>query len=130
VLNEARPYLRFILNSHANHNGERLVMLRVRVRKAGQKEKKIDLSTGVHVKPELWLADKQSLSTKVRSHSAYNERLRRYHLEILTFCEKALAAHVGRRTWATLSYKKGIPLEAISKSLGHASISQTEDYLR
>lgn len=67
-------------------------MLRVRVRQPGQKEKKIDLSTGVHVKPEQWLADKQSLSTKVRSAAAYNERLRRHHLEILTFCEKALAA--------------------------------------
>lgn len=41
-----------------------------------------------------------------------------------------VSAHVGRRTWATLSYKAGLPLEAIRIVLGHASIQQTEEYLR
>lgn len=41
-----------------------------------------------------------------------------------------LSTHVGRRTWATISYTRGVPLEAIRMCLGHSSIQQTEKYLR
>lgn len=43
---------------------------------------------------------------------------------------KMLSAHVGRRTWATLAYQRGVELQTISKCLGHSGIKQTVEYLR
>lgn len=40
-----------------------------------------------------------------------------------------LVPHDLRRTFAKLAYKAGAPIEQIQKSLGHASIKTTEDYI-
>lgn len=41
---------------------------------------------------------------------------------------KALTSHVGRHTYATLSLEHGVPMETVSKSLGHTSTKTTQIY--
>lgn len=45
--------------------------------------------------------------------------------------DKRITSHVARHTFATtVTYENGIPLESISKMVGHAKISQTQRYAK
>jgi site-specific recombinase XerD len=41
---------------------------------------------------------------------------------------KNLSCHVGRHTFATLSLENAVPIETVSKALGHGSIKTTQIY--
>lgn len=41
---------------------------------------------------------------------------------------KNLTSHVGRHTFATMLINRNVPIESISKALGHTSVRQTEGY--
>ncbi len=59
-------------------------------------------------------------------------KTRQIQLRVQRLSEKAginITAHGFRRTYATLCSKVGMPVEYISKSLGHADLSTTERYL-
>jgi integrase len=43
---------------------------------------------------------------------------------------KSLTSHVARHTFATYLINKNVPVESVSKALGHASIRQTQHYAR
>ncbi|MCR5366548.1 MAG: site-specific integrase [Prevotella sp.] len=43
---------------------------------------------------------------------------------------KKLTTHVGRHTFATWALRRGIPIERVSKMLGHAKITQTQRYAK
>ena len=43
---------------------------------------------------------------------------------------KNLTSHVARHTFATYLINKGIPIESVSRALGHATIRQTQHYAR
>lgn len=63
----------------------------------------------------------------VHSNQKYNSYLH----EIAEICgiNKPLTSHVGRRTFATtVALANGVPIEIISKILGHASIRMTQIY--
>lgn len=60
-----------------------------------------------------------------------NQKMNSYLKEIADLCgiEKPLTYHIARHTFATtvtLVYK--VPIETVSKMLGHATIKQTQDY--
>lgn len=61
-----------------------------------------------------------------------NQKMNAYLKEIATIkgIIKPLTTHVARHTFATLMLEKGMPLEAISNILGHASIKQTSVYAK
>jgi len=57
----------------------------------------------------------------------YNKRLRR--ISAIMGFERPLSSYVSRHSWATLAQQKGVPLEIISKSMGHTSEKTTKIYL-
>jgi len=62
-----------------------------------------------------------------------NQRMNSYLKEIADLCEidKHLTFHVARHTFATtVTLNNGVPIETVSKLLGHRSISTTQIYAR
>jgi len=62
-----------------------------------------------------------------------NQRINSYLKEIADVCgiEKNLSFHLARHTFATtITLSKGVPIETVSKMLGHTSIKTTQIYAR
>ncbi|HSH19282.1 MAG TPA: site-specific integrase [Draconibacterium sp.] len=62
-----------------------------------------------------------------------NQRLNSYLKEVADLCgiEKNLTFHLARHTFATtVTLAKGVPLETVSKMLGHTSLKTTQIYAR
>jgi len=60
-----------------------------------------------------------------------NQKMNEYLKEIATICnvKKNLSTHIGRHTFATtVALSNGVPLETVSKMLGHRSIKTTQIY--
>ena len=55
-----------------------------------------------------------------------------YLKEIADLCgiKKHLTFHMARHTFATMSLSKGVPMESVSKMLGHTNIRTTQIYAR
>ena len=61
-----------------------------------------------------------------------NQRLNKYIKEIAEFCgiKKELSFHAARHTFATtITLTNGVPVETVSKMLGHTKISTTQVYV-
>ncbi len=72
--------------------------------------------------PEILLAPKIS-----------NQKFNQYLKELfaLLSIHKKITTHVGRHTFATtLALENGVPIESVSKMVGHSKISQTQRYAR
>lgn len=61
-----------------------------------------------------------------------NQKLNSYLKEIADICgiKKNLTFHLARHTFATMSLSKGVPIESVSKMLGHTNIKTTQIYAR
>ena len=61
-----------------------------------------------------------------------NQRINSYLKEIADLCgiKKNLTFHMARHTFATMSISKGVPMESVSKMLGHTNIRITQIYAR
>ncbi|MBW8326054.1 MAG: site-specific integrase [Prolixibacteraceae bacterium] len=62
-----------------------------------------------------------------------NQKLNSYLKEVADFCNitKNLTFHVARHTFATtVTLSNGVPIETVSKMLGHTSIKTTQIYAR
>ena len=61
-----------------------------------------------------------------------NQRINSYLKEIADLCgiKKNLTFHMARHTLATMSISKGVPMESVSKMLGHTNIRITQIYAR
>ena len=58
----------------------------------------------------------------------YNRNLKR--IAEVTGITKRLTSHVGRHTFATWALHEGVPIERVSKMLGHSKITQTQRYAK
>ena len=61
-----------------------------------------------------------------------NQKVNSYLKEIAAICglDRNLTFHLARHTFATMSLTKGVPIESVSKMLGHANIRTTQIYAR
>ena len=61
-----------------------------------------------------------------------NQKMNEYLKEIGTVCgiNKDLTFHMARHTFATLTLTQGVPIESVSKMLGHTNIKTTQIYAR
>lgn len=62
-----------------------------------------------------------------------NQKMNEYLKEIATLCEidKPLSSHIARHTFATtVTLLNGVPIESVSKMLGHTSIRTTQIYAK
>jgi len=61
-----------------------------------------------------------------------NQNMNEYLHEIAGICQinKKITCHVARHTFATLCLTEGMPIESISKMLGHSNIRTTQIYAR
>mgnify|MGYP000311684125 CR=1 FL=1 len=61
-----------------------------------------------------------------------NQKMNAYLKEIADLCNirKPLSFHMARHTFATMSLSKGVPIESVSKMLGHTNIKTTQIYAR
>lgn len=64
--------------------------------------------------------------------SLSNQKVNAYLKEIADLCgiKKRLSYHLARHTFATMSLSKGVPIESVSKMLGHTNIRTTQVYAR
>lgn len=72
---------------------------------------------------------------KTGSEREYLSLLNRYNrslarISTLAGLKRRLTSYTARHTWASMAYKKGIPLAVISKALGHSSPIMTQNYLK
>lgn len=58
----------------------------------------------------------------------YNRNLKK--IAEATGITKRLTSHVGRHTFATWALHEGVPIERVSKMLGHSKITQTQRYAK
>ena len=61
-----------------------------------------------------------------------NQKTNEYLKEIATSCgiDKDISFHMARHTFATLTLSKGVPIESVSRMLGHKNIKTTQIYAR
>jgi site-specific recombinase XerD len=62
-----------------------------------------------------------------------NQKMNEYLKEIAEVCgiNKTLTSHIARHTFATtVTLSNGVPIESVSKMLGHASLKQTQHYAK
>ena len=61
-----------------------------------------------------------------------NQKMNSYLKEIGDVCgiKKNLTYHLARHTFATMILSKGVPIESVSKMLGHTNIRTTQVYAR
>ena len=62
-----------------------------------------------------------------------NQRYNSYLKEVATLCgvEKILSSHVARHSFATtVTLENGVSIASVSKMLGHAKLSQTQEYAK
>lgn len=61
-----------------------------------------------------------------------NQKMNAYLKEIADLCgiNKNLTCHLARHTFATMALSKGVPVESVSKMLGHTNIKTTQIYAK
>jgi site-specific recombinase XerD len=62
-----------------------------------------------------------------------NQKMNDYLKEIAAICQinKTLTSHIARHTFATtITLSNGVPIESVSKMLGHSSLKQTQHYAK
>ncbi|OOG76424.1 site-specific integrase [Algoriphagus sp. A40] len=103
------------------------------------KRKKTDTPTRLPLLPKaLQLVEKYKEHPSCENGSQVlpvlsNQKMNSYLKEIIDVCgiHKPLTFHIARHTFATtITLGNGVPIETVSKMLGHKSIKQTQHYAR
>lgn len=98
----------------------------------GKKSRKVGLLPEIIADLNKWLQVKQpglSLITMKNGQGMTRESFRRRFDSIRKKSGMDISPHGLRRTFATIASLKGIPLEIVSKTLGHTDLKTTQGYL-
>lgn len=76
------------------------------------------------------IADKYNFNLPKISNQKYNDYLKLLVAHPDVNISKKVTSHTARHTFATYLINKGIPLESVSKILGHSNIKQSQHYAR
>lgn len=82
----------------------------------------------VLLKPALAVLKKYKFKLPTQRYQTYLQELKTIG-ELLGF-DFRLTSHIGRHSFATLALSKGIPIEIVSKMLGHTNIATTQIYAK
>ncbi len=109
------------------HNGKKGWIVRITMHKT-----KDPVSIPLIDKAVRLIGDDEGLKAKKVFHVPSNQVANRFLKEIATAAEidKNVTFHVSRHTFATNSITLGIPIEVVSKLLGHTSIKNTMIYAK
>lgn len=75
------------------------------------------------------LQDKYSVKKEISRRNAYYNKSIKPIAKAVEL-EKNVSMHIGRHTFATISLSLGVPIEVVSKLLGHKSIKETQIYAK
>ncbi len=76
------------------------------------------------------IAERYNYNLPKISNQKYNDYLKLLIAHPEVNINKKVTSHTARHTFATYLLNKGVPLETVSKTLGHANIKQTQLYAR
>lgn len=76
------------------------------------------------------IAEKYNYQLPKISNQKYNDYLKLLIVHPKVKITKKVTTHTARHTFATFLINKGIPLESVSKILGHSNIKQSQHYAR
>jgi integrase len=82
---------------------------------------------------EIYKAHPKVIGTRTLFPKMFNQKLNNYLKEIATLCSinKRITFHMARHTFATtITLSNGVPIETVSKILGHTKISTTQIYAK
>ena len=97
------------------------------------------------IKPKIKAARRQKETLATAGTQEYRGRMRKYENEdiakqrglvklktVMEACgiEKQISFHCGRHSFATLALSKGMPIESVSRVLGHTNIVTTQIYAK
>lgn len=74
------------------------------------------------------IAEKYDYKLPVISNQKYNEYLKL--LAAGAGVNKKMTTHTARHSYATFLLNKGVPIESVSRALGHSNVKQTQHYAR
>lgn len=78
--------------------------------------------------PAVKVLEKYNWEIPQMSNADYNRQLKA--LQIMTGIKTRLHSHLARHTFATFMLDHGVPIEHVSKMLGHTNITQTQRYAK
>jgi integrase len=78
--------------------------------------------------PVVKILEKYNWEIPQISNADYNRQLKA--LQTMTGIKTRLHSHLARHTFATFMLDKGVPIEHVSKMLGHTNITQTQRYAK
>ncbi len=125
----------FLAGAMSNLRREHLVTLDGKVW-IMTRRKKTSVESNILLDIPKAIIEKYSSSTTSQDGKLFpilsNQKMNAYLKEIADVCgvQKRLTFHLARHTFATMSLSTGVPMESVSKMLGHTNIKTRQIYAR